>query len=95
MHIEKINFENVFDTLMDVEGKTKDNTKSTEGVKMYCRRKELGKNKSAGKYPKACYSLSTQVKKVVCDWVSKLKFHDGYISNIARCVNLRKYKFLR
>ncbi|XP_039130890.1 uncharacterized protein LOC120267286 [Dioscorea cayenensis subsp. rotundata] len=92
MHIEKNVFENVFDTVMDVEGKTKDNAKSREDIKIYCKRKELEKNDSTGKYPKACYSLSTQEKKVVCDWVTKLKFLDGYVSNMAKCVDMRKYK---
>ncbi|XP_039135719.1 uncharacterized protein LOC120273141 [Dioscorea cayenensis subsp. rotundata] len=92
MHIEKNVFENVFDTVMDVEGKTKDNAKSREDIKIYCKHKELEKNDSTGKYPKACYSLSTQEKKVVCDWVTKLKFPDGYVSNMVRCVDMHKYK---
>ena len=58
MHIDKNVFENVFDTLMDVEGKTKDNAKVREDLKIYCKRKELEKNESIGKYPKACHSLS-------------------------------------
>ncbi|GJS02102.1 hypothetical protein Tco_0318610 [Tanacetum coccineum] len=36
--------------------------------------KELEKNESTGKYPKACYSLGKEEKKAVCDWVAKLKF---------------------
>ncbi|XP_039123357.1 uncharacterized protein LOC120259972 [Dioscorea cayenensis subsp. rotundata] len=67
MHIEKNVFENVFDTVMDVEGKTKDNAKAREDVKIYCKRKELEKMK-AGNILKACYSLSKE-EKVVCEWV--------------------------
>ncbi|GJX62489.1 hypothetical protein Tco_0295389 [Tanacetum coccineum] len=77
---------------MDIEGKTKDNAKARDDVKIYCKRKELEKNESTGKYPKACYSLGKDEKKVVCDWVSKLKFPDGYVSNMARCVDMKKYK---
>ncbi|GJU10789.1 hypothetical protein Tco_1133185 [Tanacetum coccineum] len=92
MHIEKNVFENVFETVMDIEGKTKDNAKARDDVKIYCKRKELEKNESTGKYPKACYSLGKDEKKVVCDWVAKLKFPDGYVSNMARCVDMKKYK---
>nr|GEW21217.1 hypothetical protein [Tanacetum cinerariifolium] len=37
-------------------------------------------------------TLGKHEKKVVCDWVSKLKFPDGYVSNMARCVDMKKYK---
>ena len=35
MHIEKNVFENVFNTVMDIEGKTKDNEKAREDKKNY------------------------------------------------------------
>nr|GEZ42574.1 hypothetical protein [Tanacetum cinerariifolium] len=90
MHIEKNVFENLFETVMDIEGKTKDNAKARDDVKIYCKRKELEKNESTGKYPKSCYTLGKDEKKVVCYWVSKLKFPDGYVSNMARCVDMKK-----
>ena len=43
MHIEKNVFENVFNTVMQVEGKTKDNEKVREDLKVLCRRPELEK----------------------------------------------------
>nr|GFD30307.1 hypothetical protein [Tanacetum cinerariifolium] len=92
MHIEKNIFENVFETVMDIERKTKDNAKSRDDVNIYCKRKELEKNESTWKYPKACYSLGKEEKKAVCDWVAKLKFPDGYVSNMTRCVDMKKYK---
>nr|GEU60015.1 hypothetical protein [Tanacetum cinerariifolium] len=72
--------------------KTKDNAKERDDVKIYCKRKELEKNESTRKYPKACYSLGKEEKKAACDWVVKLKFPDGYVSNMARCVDMKKYK---
>ncbi|GJY60354.1 uncharacterized protein Tco_0461011 [Tanacetum coccineum] len=78
--------------VMDIEGKTKDNAKAREDIKIYCKRKVLEKNESIGKYPKACYTLGKEEKKVVCDWVSKLEFPDGYVSNMSRCVDMQKYK---
>nr|GEZ96026.1 hypothetical protein [Tanacetum cinerariifolium] len=38
MHIDKNVFENVFETVMDIEGKTKDNAKARDDVKIYCKR---------------------------------------------------------
>nr|GEW96589.1 hypothetical protein [Tanacetum cinerariifolium] len=61
MHIEKNVFENVFETVMDIKGKTKDNAKARDDVKS--KRKELEKNESTGKYPKSCYTLGKDEKK--------------------------------
>ena len=41
MHIEKNIFDNLFNTIMDLKGKSKDNTKARMDLKEYCRRKEL------------------------------------------------------
>ncbi|CAH9068666.1 unnamed protein product [Cuscuta europaea] len=92
MHIEKNVFENLFNTIMNIEQKTKDNGKAREDVKLFCNRKELEKNPITGKYPKACYSLDKDSKQVICDWVKGVKFPDGYVSNLGRCVDLSKYK---
>ena len=90
MHIEKNVFENVFNTVMNIEGKTKDNAKSREDLREFCRRPELHANH--GKYPKACYTLDKPAKQVLCEWVKNLRFPDGYASNMGRCVDMRKHK---
>ncbi|CAM8902015.1 unnamed protein product [Rhodiola kirilowii] len=42
MHIEKNVFENLFNTIMDVKGKTKyDGVKCRKDIGLYCRRPEL------------------------------------------------------
>lgn len=35
---------------------------------------------------KSMYSLVNSDVKLVCDWLNKLKFPDGYICNIGNCV---------
>ncbi|XP_049388507.1 uncharacterized protein LOC125852871 [Solanum stenotomum] len=90
MHIEKNFFENVFNTVLDVDGKTKDNPKSREDLKEFCRRPEL--HVVDGKYPKAIYTLKEESKKLLCEWVKNLKFPDGYVSNMGRCVDMKKHK---
>ncbi|XP_049392822.1 uncharacterized protein LOC125857182 [Solanum stenotomum] len=90
MHIEKNFFENVFNTVLEVDGKTKDNPKSKEDLKEFCRRPEL--HAVDGKYPKVIYTLKEESKKLLCEWVKNLKFPDGYVSNMGRCVNMKKHK---
>ena len=92
MYIEKNVFDNVFNTVMEVEGKMKDTSKSREKLNEYCSRSELARNVTIGKYPKACYTLDKQGKQALCEWVKNLRFPDGYASNMARCVDMRKHK---
>ena len=72
--------------------KSKDNVKSREDLRTLCRRRELDLDSSTGKYPKASYSLDKKEKAIVCEWVKSLKFPDGYVSNLTRCVDMKKGK---
>ena len=62
MHIEKKLFDNICNTIMNVEGKTKDNAKSREDLKELCSRPELHRDETTNKFPKACYSLEKDAK---------------------------------
>ena len=57
MHIEKNVLNNVFNTIMNVLGKTKDTSKSRQKLNEYCQHPELKKAEGMTKYPKACYTL--------------------------------------
>ena len=92
MHIEKKFFENIINTVMSVEGKTKDNAKSRADLNVICDRPELEMDQVTGRYPKACYTLDKQSKQVLCDWLKNLKFPDGYVSNMGRCIDMKKLK---
>ncbi|KAJ8749973.1 hypothetical protein K2173_013888 [Erythroxylum novogranatense] len=92
MHIEKNIFDNLFNTIMNIEGRTKDNAKSRADLQLFCKRNELHKDLRTGKYPKACYTMDRRQKELICEWLKTVKFPDGYVSNLARCVDLRKYK---
>ena len=92
MHIEKNFFDNIFNTIMNVEGKTKDNAKSREDLKEFCSRPELHRNETTNKFPKACYSLEKDAKEALCKWLKELRFPDGYASNMGRCVDMKKHK---
>ena len=41
MHIEKNMFENIFNTIMDVKGKTKNNIKARLDIDLFCNRKNM------------------------------------------------------
>lgn len=95
MHIEKNVFDNVFNTVMDIKEKTKDNVKARMDLAVLCKRRELelvdlGNGKF--KKPKAQYTLSASQRRAVCEWVSQLKLPDGYVSNIRKCVDLNTCK---
>ena len=52
-------------------------------LKLYCR-KRGGVQDSQRAY----YALDKNQKKAICQWVEKLRFPDGYVSNLGRCVDL-------
>ncbi|XP_020550342.1 uncharacterized protein LOC110012142 [Sesamum indicum] len=72
MHIEKNVFDNIFNTIMDVKDKTKDNVRSRKDLELYCSRTEMhlfeGANGKIYK-PKAPYTLTKAQKKELCSWI--------------------------
>lgn len=90
MHIEKNFFDNIFNTVMNVKGKTKDNDKARKDIGIYCRRPDLLLVEQNGKTlkPRANYTLSTDEAKSVYRWIKELKTPDGYCSNLARCADV-------
>ncbi|KAF3632164.1 hypothetical protein FXO37_27628 [Capsicum annuum] len=49
-------------------------------------------NESTKKYPKACYILDDKAKEFLCKWLQELRFSDGYVSNLGRCIDMNKLK---
>jgi hypothetical protein len=93
MHIEKNVFDNVFNTVMNVAGKTKDNEKARMDLPIHCLRGDLVMSALPnGKMakPKARYTLTSDEAKLVCKWITELKMPDGYASNLARCADVTK-----
>jgi len=89
MHIEKNVFENVFNTVMDVRGKTKDNIKARLDVALFCNRKnmELVCDGSRVTKPRASFVLEKNAQLLVYKWLKSLRFSDGHALNISRLVN--------
>ncbi|KAK4385939.1 hypothetical protein Sango_2717900 [Sesamum angolense] len=64
MHIEKNVFDNIFNTLMDIKGKTKDNMNARKDLKMICNRPELELDEHRPNImPKAVYKLGKEQKR--------------------------------
>ena len=86
MHIKKNFFENIINTLLNVPGKTKDNKNSRLDLSTICARSELH-IKNNGQILVPIFKLSAEAKAVLFKWVaSDVKFSDGYVSNMPRCV---------
>ena len=94
MSTEKNMCDNILGTLMNIDGKTKENLKARLDLMEMGIRKELHLTPNGEKYvmPHACYTLSTDEKKNLCEWLKSVKFPDGYASNISRCVNVKDCK---
>lgn len=70
MHNEKNVFDNMFNTVMDVKGKSKDNIMTRKDLGWYCNRPDLlidesGRDKRSK--PTTCYNLTKEQKKIVLD----------------------------
>ncbi|KAL2235890.1 UNVERIFIED_CONTAM: hypothetical protein Sindi_1321200 [Sesamum indicum] len=91
MHIEKIVFDNIFNTMTDIKGKTKDTLNARKDLKFIYNRPELEVNeRRPNMIPKAVYTLTKEQKMRICAWISHMKFPDGYAPNLTSCVNIRR-----
>jgi len=92
MHIEKNVFENIFNTVMDVKGKTEDNMKVRMDITLFCNRKnmELVFDGSQVAKPRASFAVEKNTQLLVYQWLKSLCFPNGHASNISRLVNMKK-----
>jgi hypothetical protein len=94
MYIEKNVSENIFNTIMHVKGKTKDNIKARLDVALFCNRQhmELVCDKSRVANSRASFVLEKNAQLIVYKWLKSLCFLDGHASNISRLVNMEEYR---
>ncbi|KAK4398130.1 hypothetical protein Sango_1288500 [Sesamum angolense] len=93
MHIEKNMFDNIFNTVMDIKGKSKDNLNARKDLAIICNRPELQVDeRRLNVMPKAVYTLTKDQKRKVCEWVKCLRFPDRYASNLSRCVDMTELR---
>ncbi|XP_019096716.1 PREDICTED: uncharacterized protein LOC109130964 [Camelina sativa] len=87
MHIEKNVFDNLMNTVLNVPGKTKDNIESRLDLPSICNRPHLHVL-SSGRGPIPRFILDGDAKDALFRWiVQKVKFPDGYASNLRNYVD--------
>ncbi|KAG8491052.1 hypothetical protein CXB51_014206 [Gossypium anomalum] len=92
MHIEKNVCENIIGTILNVDGKSKDNLQSRlDLVDMRIRCDLHPQVLPNGKYrlPPSIFSMSKKEKEVFCMVLKDIKVPDAYASNISRCVSFK------
>ena len=97
MHIEKNVCDNLLGTLLNLEGKSKDNLKGQKNLQRMKIRLELDPILLPhGKYElsNAPYTLSLEKTIQLLSVLKNLRVSDKYASNISPCVNLKEGNYL-
>ncbi|KAL0434999.1 UNVERIFIED_CONTAM: hypothetical protein Sradi_0207800 [Sesamum radiatum] len=93
MHIEKNVFDNILNTMMEIKGKTKDNLNAQKDLKIICNGPELEvEERRPTVMPKILYILTKEQKRRIYEWITHLKFSNGYASNLTCCVNMKELR---
>ncbi|XVE92524.1 hypothetical protein REPUB_Repub01dG0104600 [Reevesia pubescens] len=97
MHVEKNVCDNILGTLLNIDGKSKDNLKSRLDLKKLGLRSDLHPvelSKEKFLLPAACYTMSPTEKEQMLGVLKGTKVPDSYSSNISRCVKLKQRKLI-
>ena len=94
MHTAKNWCDNIMGTLLNLENKSKDTDKARRDLEDMDIRHELHLHRRNGKLekPQACYNLLPKERQGFCEFLSSVKYPDGYAANISRCVNIKDGK---
>lgn len=95
MHIEKNVCETLLGTVLDIEGKTKDNLSARlDLVEMKIRKSlhPITHPDKSKELPPAPHTLSLEQKRDLCNFLTSVKFPDGYASNISKNSLLKERK---
>ena len=96
MHIEENVRDNLVGMLLNIEGKIKDTTNARLDLQYLKIRKDLHLIEVGNRLvkPHASYTLTSNEQVEFCKFRKKVKFSDGFISNISRCMNAIEGKIL-
>jgi len=77
-------FENIFNMVMNVKWKTKDNIKTSIDISLFCHHTNLKLvyDGSQAIEPKANFALDKNTRLLVYQWLKSLRFSYGHASNI-------------
>ncbi|KAH7838791.1 hypothetical protein Vadar_031230 [Vaccinium darrowii] len=97
MHIEKNICESIYGTMLSIDGKNKDTYKAREDLKQRGVRPELHlqiiENGSIVK-PRATYTLDPHQVERFYEFLKSIRYPDGYVANISRCVTSENGRLL-
>ncbi|KAK4388614.1 hypothetical protein Sango_2468000 [Sesamum angolense] len=72
-------------------GKMEDNLNAQKDLKIICNRSKLEvDDMRLNMMPKIVYTLTKEQRRRICEWITHLKFSDGYTSNLAHCVDMNE-----
>ncbi|CAN0898935.1 hypothetical protein LINGRAHAP2_LOCUS19988 [Linum grandiflorum] len=97
MHIEKNVCDNILDTLLDVDGKSKDNLKSRLDLQEMGIRKDLHPVELPNgkmRLPPASYTKSRTEKQCMLGVLKAVQVPDGYSSNVSACIKMKERKLV-
>ncbi|KAK1644553.1 hypothetical protein QYE76_062358 [Lolium multiflorum] len=96
MHIEKNVFDNIVNTLLDVDKRSKDNAKARMDMKRMKIREHLHIDETQEKpdLPDAVYYMESSKKKIFCGLVKNVRFPDNHASSMFNKVRLEENKFV-
>ena len=95
MHIEKNIVDYIIGTLLNLDGKTKDNLKAHQDLKDIGIRSELhleNVRNDKTRMPHACYHMNANENDGFLQVLKDVRVPDGYSSNISCCVKLKERK---
>ena len=94
MHVVKNVTESLTATLFNIKSKTKDTWKSRKDLMDQGLKKSLHLQPYGNSFimHMACYHLTKDEKKKVLNFLTSLKFPDGFASNISRCVKGEEFR---
>ncbi|XP_050380039.1 uncharacterized protein LOC126797454 [Argentina anserina] len=96
MHTEKNFFDNLFGTLLGVEGKNKDSKNARDDMVDLDVKHDLHPVKEGDKirYPAGSFNLLKEEKKMIYEVMADYRPPDGWSSNISSCVRLEERKLI-
>ncbi|CAO2825429.1 unnamed protein product [Amaranthus hypochondriacus] len=89
MQIEKQIFDNIFNTILRVEKKTNDHLNARKDLQDLGIRSIL--HPKGNEIPMASYTLDDGRIYVLLDWLKTLRFPDGYVSGLAKNIDMTKH----
>ena len=96
MHIEKNVCQNIIDTLLDTDGKSKDNLNARLDIQKLGIRSDLHPVSVEDSFylPPAQFTMSPDDREAFCQVLKDVKFPDGYASDMRRNVQVKEKKII-